>query len=79
MIPSLFNSAGDARPWRVPRAGAYGAVVGALAAVVKMLEPSHYGAALARHLIEIPAAALAFAALFAAGAALRNALARRLV
>jgi len=73
-LPSLFDSYGDSRPWGVPRAAAYGAAIGALAAIVKMLEPAHHAGALVAKLIEIPAAALAFAALFAAGAALRNAL-----
>jgi uncharacterized membrane protein len=77
-LPSFFASSDNPRPWSVSRAAAFGAVLGALAAIFKMLELVHHGDALAAKLIEIPAAALAFALLCALAAALRNVLVQRL-
>jgi hypothetical protein len=74
MMPSLFTP-GSPRDWNVPRAGAYGACIGLAAALIKMFSP---GAA-SPHIYEVAAAAVGFAVLCAAAAALRNAVARRLI
>jgi len=75
LVPSLFNSAGDGRSWSLPRAACYGAAIGALAAAFKLfaLPPTAASA------WEIAAAALGFALLCGAAAALRNLIARRLI
>jgi len=78
-LPSLFISRKDAQAWSIPRAGAYGAGIGALAALFKVLEPLHERASVVAGLAEIAGAALAFALLCAGAAALRNAIARRLI
>ncbi len=75
-LPSLYLP-GNARPWSVARAAAYGAGIGALAAAFKTFALHQDGAA--AHLWEIAGAALAFALLCAGAAALRNVLARRLI
>ena len=87
LLPSLHSGGGDAQAWSVARAAAYGAVVGALAALFKTFGPlrgTGLGARSASEnllasLPEIAGAALAFALLFAAAAALRNFIVRRLV
>ena len=66
------------------RAAAYGAVIGALAAVFKLLRPLHEVSApseihVANVVLEIVGAALAFALLCAGASALRNFIARRLI
>ena len=41
MLPSLFASEENARPWSVPRAALYGAGLGLLAALIKLFGPFH--------------------------------------
>ena len=61
------------------RAAVYGAGIGALAALFKTLGLRHEAGSALAHLLEIAAAALAFALLCAAAAALHNFFARRLI
>jgi hypothetical protein len=75
-LPSLFASADNARVWRIPRAATYGAGIGALAALFKAFGPMHGAGSAAAHVLEVGAAALAFALICAGAAALRNCLAR---
>jgi hypothetical protein len=77
-LPSLYLSGEGARPWSIPRAAAYGAGIGALAALIKTFALRQDGGA-AAHVLDIAGAALAFALLCAGAAALRNFLARRLI
>ncbi len=79
MLPSLFISADGARAWSMTRAAAYGAGLGALAALFKTLGPLHRIGSAAASFGEIAGAALAFALLCAGAAALRNFIARRLI
>jgi hypothetical protein len=76
-LPSLYVSADKPRQWSVARAAAYGAVLGALAALLKTLALSHQ--AIATSVPEIAGAALGFALLCAGATALRNFVARRLI
>jgi len=85
-LPSLFLSGDNARDWNIARACAYGAAIGAAAALFKTLGPFRSAAAgrsmadsLTAGVLEIVAATLAFALLCAGAAALRNFLARRLI
>ncbi len=78
-IPSLYISKDGTRAWSVWRAAAYGAGVGALAALFKTFGPSHGSGSGALSVPEIAAAALAFAVLCAGAAALRNVIVRRLI
>ena len=78
-IPSLYNSAGNASAWNVGRAAAFGAGIGALAAVFRIFGPLHRIAPSAANALEIAAAAFGFAILCAGAAALRNLVARRLI
>ncbi len=79
-LPSLYKSEMPARAWNVAHAAVYGALIGALAAVFKTLGPFSAGrGGPADSLLEIGAAALAFALLCAGAAALRNFIARRLI
>ena len=41
MLPSLFTSDGNVRPWSVPRAALYGAGIGLAAALIKIFGPFH--------------------------------------
>jgi hypothetical protein len=77
MLPSLFRSAEDGRPWSVPRAALFGAGIGLLAALIKTLGPFHAAATALPFVLEWGAAAGAFALLCAGAALLRNLLARR--
>jgi hypothetical protein len=77
VLPSLFASSGEAQPWGVVRAAGYGAGIGIAAAVLRLLGPA--AAAPPAHAVEILGAALGFALLCAAAAALRNFIARRLI
>jgi hypothetical protein len=78
MLPSLFASEENARPWSVRRAALYGAGIGLVAALIKIFGPFRAGDPALPFAVEMAVAALAFA-LFCAGAALlRNRLARRL-
>ena len=78
MLPSLYASGEGARTWSLVRAAAYGAGIGALAALAKVFG-LRQGGADAAQFWELAEAALAFALLCAGAAALRNFLARRLV
>jgi hypothetical protein len=78
MLPSLYPSGEGARAWSLAWAAAYGAGIGALAALVKMFA-LHSRDAAGTSIWEIAGAALAFALLCAGAAALRNFLARRLI
>ncbi len=79
MLPSLFASEEKAQAWRVSRAAAYGAAVGALAAAFKIFGPLHTGGFGATPMLDIAAGVFGFALLCAGAALLRNALARRLI
>ena len=78
MLPSLFTSDGNARPWSVPRAALYGAGIGLLAALIKFFGPFHAAGRALPAVREIAVAVFAFAVLCAGAALLRNLLARRL-
>lgn len=75
-LPSFFVSADRARAWSVARAAAYGAGIGALAALFKTFGPGHAGSV--TPVIEIAGAAAVFALLCAGAAALRNFILQRL-
>jgi len=76
-LPSLFHSTEKA--WNVVHAAAYGAGLGALAALFKTLGPMRATASFSHGAAEIVGAAIVFGLLCAGAAALRNFLARRLV
>ena len=78
MLPSLFTSDENARPWSVPRAALYGAGIGLVAALIKIFGPFHAADRALPVALEIGVAVLAFAVLCAGAALLRNLLARRL-
>jgi hypothetical protein len=86
-LPSLYASGDAVQAWSIPRASACGAILGALAAVLRIFWPFHVAgfsatsavAKLAASFFEIGAAALGFALLCAGAAALRNFIARRLI
>jgi hypothetical protein len=78
MLPSLYASGDAARAWSLARAAAYGAGVGALAALVKIFG-LRQGGATAAPFWDVAEAAVAFALLCAGAAALRNFLARRAI
>lgn len=80
-LPSLFRSQDAARPWNVAYAALCGAGIGVLAGLLKIVNPFGRAAAenLTNHLVDIALAALGFALLCAAAAALRNFIARRLI
>lgn len=75
---SFFGSADCARRWSVTRAGAYGAGIGALAALFKVFGPAH-AVSLTTPALEVVVAAAAFALLCAGAAALRNFILRNLI
>jgi hypothetical protein len=90
MLPSFYLSNDKAYAWSVTRAAAYGAGIGAVAALLRSLGPLHGPFAASVRpggllpvfpevLPEIVCAALGFAVLCAAAAALRNFLAQRLI
>jgi hypothetical protein len=81
-LPSLFHSSENAQAWNVVQAAAYGAGLGALAALFKTLGPFRATGAAASFTdstLQIVGAAVVFALLCAGAAALRNFLARRLI
>jgi hypothetical protein len=78
MLPSLYTSGDGARAWSLARAAAYGAGIGALAALLKIFGLRH-GSAGPAQFWELAGAVLAFALLCAGAAALRNFLARRAI
>lgn len=75
-LPSFYLSADGGRDWSVPRAVAYGAGIGAAAAAFKTLGPLGGTSA---PILEIIAAAVAFALLCGAAAVLRNFVAHRFI
>ena len=62
MLPSLFTSDENARPWSVPRAALYGAGIGLVAALIKIFGPFHAADRALPVVLEIGVAVLAFAA-----------------
>jgi hypothetical protein len=83
-LPSLHRSETTVQPWSIGRAAAYGAFIGALAALFKAWAPLRLtaeieGGGLSAVAVEVAGAAIGFALLCAAAAALRNFLARQLV
>ena len=76
-LPSLYVSADKPRQWSIARAAAYGAGLGAIAGLFKMLIYSHQHVAVS--VAEFAGAVLAFALLCAGATALRNFIARRLI
>jgi hypothetical protein len=83
-FPSLHRSEPNTQPWSVGRAALYGAFIGALAALFKSWAPLRLTAEIPSHglsavAVEVVGAAISFALLCAAAAALRNFLARRLM
>jgi hypothetical protein len=78
MLPSLFTSDENARPWSVPRAALYGAGIGLAAALIKMFGPFPAADRALPVVLEIGVVVLAFGLLCAGVALLRNLLARRL-
>jgi hypothetical protein len=84
LLPSLHRSETTAQPWSIARAAAYGAFIGALAALFKVWAPLRLtaeieGRGLSAVAVEVAGAAIGFALLCATAAALRNFLARQLV
>ena len=85
MLPSFYLSGAKTRPWSIARAATYGAGIGVAAALFKMLGPAHgpfagsVGQRFLPILPEIAVAALSFALLCAAAAALRNFIVQRLI
>jgi hypothetical protein len=86
MLPSFYLSGDKVRLWSVTRAALYGAGIGAVAAVLKILGPLHEPFAasgrvsgLLANVAEIAGAALGFALLCVAACALRNFIAQRLI
>ena len=84
-LPSLYRSGEGLHAWSVVRAAGCGAVIGAMAALFKILAPVALSGAshelkidLLVDIGEIAGAALFFAALCAGAALLRNFLARSL-
>jgi hypothetical protein len=77
-LPSLYIADGT-QAWSVARAAAYGGAIGALAAMFKTLRPLDGSVSNAGGIVEIAGAALGFALLCGAAAALRNFIARRFV
>jgi hypothetical protein len=77
-FPSLYISTEGSRDWNITRAAAYGAVIGAVAALIKTLSPLReaagmdFFAQLTASIWEIAAATFAFALLCAGAAVLRN-------
>ncbi|HEY2535311.1 MAG TPA: hypothetical protein VGJ20_46715 [Xanthobacteraceae bacterium] len=83
-FPSLISTEGS-RDWNVTRAAAYGAAIGAVAALFKTLSPlreaagTNFFVQLTASIWEIVAATFAFALLCAGAAALRNFLRHQLM
>jgi hypothetical protein len=75
----MMRRQSDASPWNTWRAALYGAVVGSVAAVFKLLAPWSGPHALVTDAREIVGASLAFALLCGLAASLRNFIVRRLV
>ena len=78
-IPSLYLSKDAVRPWSISRAAAYGAGIGALAALFKAFGPGHGTIPPVETALQIAIAIPGFAILCGGAAALRNLVARRLI
>jgi len=83
-LPSFYVSGERQRTWSVARAATYGSGLGVLAALFKTVAPLHGTGsaavtAAAADVLEIAAAAFAFALLCAGAAVLRNFIARRFI
>lgn len=78
MLPSLFTSEENSRPWSVKRAALYGAGIGLSAALIRIFGPLHAVDRTFPVALEICVAIFAFAVLCAGAALLRNLLTRRL-
>ena len=78
MLPTLFTSEDNSRPWSVWRAALYGAGIGLVSALIKIFGPFHAAGQTLPVLLEVCIAVLAFGFLCAGAALLRNLLARRL-
>jgi hypothetical protein len=76
-LPSLYVSEDKPREWSVRRAAMYGAALGLLIGLFKSVDPLHQGRATGA--VEIVGAITGFAVLVAGAAALRNAIARRMI
>jgi hypothetical protein len=72
MLPSLFASEENARPWSVARAVLYGTGMGLLAALIKLFGPFHPAQGALPFALEIGVAVLTFAILCTGAALLRN-------
>lgn len=79
LLPSLHKPGTGRRLWRVRRAVLYGAILGAVAALIKMFAPGAEARATAAIVREIAGAAAVFAILCAVAAGLRNFIVRRLI
>ena len=85
MLPRFYLSSDKTRIWSVTRAAMYGAGIGMVAALLKTLGQSHgpFAGSIGQRFLpilpEIVVAALSFALLCAAAAALRNFIAQRLI
>jgi hypothetical protein len=78
-IPSLYLATNGPRGWNVARAAAYGGGIGGFAALFKTFGPLHGADPAPGAVWQILAAAVAFALLCAAAAALRNVIVKRLI
>ncbi len=80
-LPSLYRSHDAGRPCNVAYAALYGAGIGLFAGLLKTFNPFRPTAPenLTNHLTDVVLAAIGFALLCAAVAALRNVIARRLI
>ncbi|HML07088.1 MAG TPA: hypothetical protein VK430_03030 [Xanthobacteraceae bacterium] len=78
-LASFFGSRDGARTWSPARGAAYGAGIGAVAALWKISWQLRGAGSTGAHLLEVAGAALAFALLCAGAALLRNLIARRLI
>ncbi len=78
-LPSFHLWSQQTRPWSIARAAAYGAGIGALAALFKTIGPLHAPGTAFAPMLEIAAVAAAFAALCAGAAFLRNVISRRFI
>jgi len=77
MLPSFYGSQDKAREWSITRAAMCGAALGLLAGLFKSVDLLHQGRAIGA--AEIVGAITGFAVLCACAAALRNAIARRMI
>jgi hypothetical protein len=77
MLPRFYVSPEKPAEWSIVRAAGYGAALGLLAGLFKIFGPLHRAASAGA--LELVAAIIGFALLCAGAAALRNAIARRLI